>query len=69
MKTEGYIKTSDNGKIFYTEQGNGQPVVFVHGWSSYGEHSFGHMADALEGTGMNLKGYSFFSIYRLLIVS
>lgn len=47
-KNEGYIKTSDNGKIFYTEQGSGQPIIFVHGWSSTGEHSFGHLADALS---------------------
>ena len=48
MKTEGFIKTSDNGKVFYSEQGKGQPIVFVHGWSSNGEHSFGHLADALS---------------------
>ena len=48
MKSEGYIKTSDNGKVFYTEQGNGQPIVFVHGWSSNGEHSFEHLANALS---------------------
>ena len=46
-KTEGYIQTSDNGKIYYTEQGSGQPIVFIHGWSSTGEHSFGHLAAAL----------------------
>jgi len=46
-KQEGYIKTSDNGKIFYTEIGSGQPIVFVHGWSSNGEHSFAHIANAL----------------------
>ena len=48
MRSEGYITTSDNGKVFYTEQGKGQPIVFIHGWSSYGEHSFGHLADALS---------------------
>ncbi len=48
MKKEGYIKASDNGKIFYTEEGSGQPIVFVHGWSSTGESSFSHLADALK---------------------
>lgn len=47
-KVEGYIKTSDNGKIYYAEQGSGQPIVFIHGWSSNGEHSFGHLANALK---------------------
>ena len=48
MKTEGFIKTSDNGKVFYSEQGKGQPIVVVHGWSSNGEPSVGHLADALS---------------------
>ena len=48
MKKDGFIKTSDHGKIYFTEVGTGQPIVFVHGWSSNGEHSFSHMAEALK---------------------
>lgn len=48
MKKDGFIKTSDHGKIYFTEVGTGQPIIFVHGWSSTGENSFGHMAEALK---------------------
>ncbi len=27
-----YFTTSDGTEIYYTEQGEGQPVVFSHGW-------------------------------------
>ena len=48
MKKDGFIKTYDHGKIYFTEVGTGQPIIFVHGWSSNGEHSFSHMAEALK---------------------
>ena len=72
-KVEGYIKTSDNGKIFYTEQGSGQPIVFVHGWSSTGEHSFGHLANALSSVArciyFDLRGHGHSYSYNASSIS
>lgn len=48
MTKTGFIKTSDNAKIYYTEEGSGQPIIFIHGWSSSGEHSFSHIAARLK---------------------
>lgn len=50
MKKEGFVNTSDKSRIYYTERGAGQPIVFIHGWSSTGEGSFRHLTERLEGT-------------------
>lgn len=51
MIQKSFITTSDGLKLFYTERGIvqlGQTVIFIHGWSSTGESSFGHLAESMS---------------------
>ena len=33
MTTKGFFRTSDEAVIYYEVEGEGQPLVLVHGWS------------------------------------
>ncbi len=32
MSAAGYLETGDGAKIYYEDQGEGQPILLVHGW-------------------------------------
>ena len=51
MKKEGFIETEDGRQFFYTEYENESApavVIFIHGWSSTGQRSFGRLAESLN---------------------
>ena len=31
---QGFVKTNDGAYIYYEVEGDGRPIVFVHGWSA-----------------------------------
>ncbi len=33
MNRPNYLETKDGAKIYYEDQGNGQPILLVHGWT------------------------------------
>jgi len=45
---EGFVRTDDDVKLRYTDDGYGSPVVFVHGWQS-SSHVWRPSVEALAG--------------------
>jgi hypothetical protein len=33
ISAAAYLETKDGAKIYYEDQGKGQPIVLVHGWT------------------------------------
>ena len=48
MRQKRYVEAGDQCRLCYVEEGEGQPVVFLHGWSSTGIGSFGRFIKALK---------------------
>ena len=72
---QGFVKTSDGAYIYYEVEGEGRPIVFVHGWSASGKFYARNVEGLkdrykvvtvdLRGHGRSSKGTDGYTIDRL----
>lgn len=55
-----YIEVESNVRLFFRDWGNGQPILFVHGWPyshEMFEYQFIELAERYRCIGIDLRGY------------
>lgn len=60
MKAADYLETSDGAKIYYEDQGQGQPILLVHGWlcsSRFWQKNAPELAKAFRVVTLDLRGH------------
>lgn len=60
MNASGYLETSDGAKIYYKDQGEGQPVLLVHGWlcsSRFWQKNVPELANTFRVVVLDLRGH------------
>ena len=58
--TKGYLDLEDNGKIYFENQGTGENIVFIHGFSfdsSTWKHQMQHFADKYATLVYDARGF------------
>ncbi len=60
MNTADYLETRDGAKIYYEDRGEGQPLLFVHGWlcsSKFWQRNVPELANAFRVVTVDLRGH------------
>ena len=60
LKTASYLETSDGAKVYYEDQGEGQPILLVHGWlcsSRFWRENVADLAKAFRVVTIDLRGH------------
>ncbi len=60
MKAANYLETRDDAKIYYEDQGDGQPILFVHGWmcsSKFWQRNVPELANKFRVVTVDLRGH------------
>ncbi len=55
-----YLETRDGAKIYYRDQGKGQPILLVHGWlcsSKFWQKKVPELANAFRVVNLDLRGH------------
>ena len=62
IPTKTYFTTEDGAKIYYTDQGHGSPLVFVHGWlcsSRFWSNNIPTLAEKYRVIALDLRGHGY----------
>ena len=57
---QGFVKTNDGAYIYYEVEGEGRPIVFVHGWSASGKfyaRNVEGLKDRFKVVTLDLRGH------------
>jgi pimeloyl-ACP methyl ester carboxylesterase len=60
MNAAHYLETGDGAKIYYEDQGEGQPILLVHGWmcsSKFWQKNVPELANAFRVVTLDLRGH------------
>jgi non-heme chloroperoxidase len=60
MSATDYLETADGAKIYYEDQGEGLPILFVHGWlcsSKFWQKNVCELANAFRVVTFDLRGH------------
>jgi non-heme chloroperoxidase len=60
MNAADYLETGDGAKIYYQDQGEGQPIVLVHGWlcsSRFWQKNVPELASKFRVVTLDLRGH------------
>ncbi len=60
MNETGYVEMRDGAKIYYDDQGEGQPILLVHGWlcsSRFWQKNVPELAKAFRVVTLDLRGH------------
>lgn len=60
MNAADYLETRDDAKIYYEDQGGGQPILLVHGWmcsSKFWQKNVPELANAFRVVTLDLRGH------------
>lgn len=60
MSAVDYLETNDGAKIYYEDQGEGQPILLVHGWlcsSRFWQKNVPELADKFRVVTIDLRGH------------
>ncbi len=60
MNAADYLETRDGAKIYYADQGEGQPILLVHGWlcsSKFWQKNVPELASAFRVVTVDLRGH------------
>ncbi|MGH9678530.1 MAG: alpha/beta fold hydrolase, partial [Candidatus Acidiferrales bacterium] len=60
MSAADYLETSDGAKIYYEDEGEGQPILLVHGWtcsSRFWRKNVPVLARAFRVVTLDLRGH------------
>ncbi len=60
MNSAHYLETGDGAKIYYEDQGEGQPILLVHGWmcsSKFWQKNVPELANAFRVVTLDLRGH------------
>ncbi len=60
MNAADYLETRDGAKIYYEDQGKGQPILLVHGWmcsSRFWKKNVPELANAFRVVTLDLRGH------------
>lgn len=60
MHAAGYLETSDNAKLYFEDQGKGQPILLVHGWmcsSRFWRKNVPELANDFRVVTVDLRGH------------
>jgi pimeloyl-ACP methyl ester carboxylesterase len=60
VASAGYLEMKDGAKIYYEDQGNGQPIVLIHGWtcsSKFWQKNVPELAQKYRVITMDLRGH------------
>ncbi len=60
MNAPDYLETRDGAKIYYQDQGEGQPILLVHGWmcsSKFWQKNVPELANVFRVVTLDLRGH------------
>jgi pimeloyl-ACP methyl ester carboxylesterase len=60
MSSAAYLETKDGAKIYFEDQGKGQPIVLVHGWtcsSKFWQRNVPELAKEFRVVTLDLRGH------------
>jgi pimeloyl-ACP methyl ester carboxylesterase len=60
MNPAHYLETADGAKIYYQDQGEGQPILLVHGWmcsSKFWQKNVPELANSFRVVSLDLRGH------------
>jgi non-heme chloroperoxidase len=60
MNAADYLETRDGAKIYYQDQGEGQPILLVHGWmcsSKFWQKNVPELANQFRVVTIDLRGH------------
>ena len=60
LKAAAYLETGDGAKIYYQDQGEGQPILLVHGWlcsSRFWQKNVPELANEFRVVTVDLRGH------------
>jgi non-heme chloroperoxidase len=60
MNAADYLETRDGAKIYYEDQGEGQPILLVHGWlcsSKFWQKNVPELANTFRVVTLDLRGH------------
>lgn len=60
MNPAHYLETADGVKIYYEDQGEGQPILLVHGWmcsSKFWQKNVPELANSFRVVSLDLRGH------------
>lgn len=60
MNAANYLEARDGAKLYYEDQGKGQPILLVHGWlcsSRFWQRNVPELADRFRVVSLDLRGH------------